>query len=55
MSAIGIPEIKRIIRSITIAEAEELVGTIMDMKSYRQIDAHVAAWMEKRFEFITAY
>jgi phosphotransferase system enzyme I (PtsI) len=55
MSAIGIPEIKRIIRSVTVFEAEELVGTIMEMKSYRDIDAHVRSWMEERFEFISAY
>jgi phosphotransferase system enzyme I (PtsI) len=55
MSSIGIPEIKRIIRSVTVAEAEELVGTIMEMKSYREIDAHVRAWMEERFAFISAY
>ncbi|MEE8592016.1 MAG: phosphoenolpyruvate--protein phosphotransferase [Spirochaetia bacterium] len=55
MSAIGIPAIKRIIRSVTIAEAEELVGTIMEMKSYREIDGHVRSWMEKRFDFISRY
>ena len=55
MSSIGIPEIKRIIRSVTVAEAEELVGTIMEMKSYREIDAHVRAWVEGRFAFISAY
>ena len=55
MSAIGNPEIKRIIRSVTIAEAEELVGTIMEMKSYKEIDACVKSWMEARFDFISAY
>jgi phosphotransferase system enzyme I (PtsI) len=55
MSAIGIPAIKRIIRSVTIAEAEELVGTIMEMKSYKEIDGHVRAWMEERFDFISQY
>jgi phosphotransferase system enzyme I (PtsI) len=55
MSAIGIPAIKRIIRSVTIAEAEELVGTIMEMKSYKEIDSHVRAWMEERFDFISQY
>jgi phosphotransferase system enzyme I (PtsI) len=55
MSAIGIPMIKRIIRSVTIAEAEELVGTIMEMKSSRDIDEHVRTWMEDRFDFISQY
>ena len=52
MSAFGIPEIKRIIRSTTILEAEEFLGTLMDMKSFRDIDKFVREWMEERFEFI---
>ncbi len=55
MSAIGIPTIKRIIRSVTIAEAEELVGTIMEMKSSQEIDGYVRTWMEERFDFISQY
>jgi phosphotransferase system enzyme I (PtsI) len=55
MSAIGIPEIKRIIRSVTISEAEELVGAIMEMKTYREIDVYVRTWMGERFDFIAAY
>jgi phosphotransferase system enzyme I (PtsI) len=55
MSAIGIPTIKRIIRSVTITEAEELVGTIMEMKSSRDIDEYVRTWMEDRFDFISQY
>jgi phosphotransferase system enzyme I (PtsI) len=55
MSAIGIPEIKRIIRSVTVTEAEELVGAIMEMNSYREIDAYVRAWMGERFDFISSY
>lgn len=55
MSAVGIPKIKRIIRSVTVSEAEELVGTVMEMKSYREIDSCVRPWMEERFEFISAY
>ena len=55
MSAIGIPTIKRIIRSVTIAEAEELVGTIMEMKSSQEIDRYVRAWMGERFDFISQY
>ena len=53
MSAFGIPEIKRIIRSTTIMEAEEFLGVLMDMKSFRDIDKYVREWMEERFEFIT--
>jgi len=55
MSAIGIPTIKRIIRSVTIAEAEELVGTIMEMKSSQEVNQYVRTWMEERFDFISRY
>jgi len=54
MSSIAIPEIKRIIRSVTLAEAEELAGSVLEMKSYRDIDRRVRRWMEERFAFITS-
>ena len=50
MSASSIPEVKRITRDVSMAEAEELVGTVLDMKSYRKIDSFVQDLMEKRFE-----
>ncbi len=50
MSSVGIPEVKRIIRSVTISEAEELVGTVMEMRSYQEVDSFVAELMRKRFE-----
>jgi phosphotransferase system enzyme I (PtsI) len=53
MSAIGIPEIKKIIRSVTIAEAEEAAGNIMEMKSYQEIDKYMHTWMEEKFDFIS--
>ena len=53
MSAIGIPEIKKIIRSVKISEAEEAVGNVMEMKSYREIGDFVKAWMDERFDFIS--
>ncbi|MBB6482236.1 phosphoenolpyruvate--protein phosphotransferase [Spirochaeta isovalerica] len=52
MSAISIPEIKRIIRSVSMSEAEELVGTIMAMKSFGDIDKYVRNWMEEKFDNI---
>ncbi len=52
MSSIAIPEIKRIIRSVTLAEAEELAGSILEMKSQREVDRRVRQWLEERFEFI---
>jgi phosphotransferase system enzyme I (PtsI) len=55
MSSIAIPETKRIIRSVTLAEAEDLAATILEMKSSQEIDRHVRGWMEERFEFIGSY
>lgn len=55
MSSIAIPEIKRIIRSVTLTEAEELVGEVLEQKSYREIDRYVRGWMEERFDFIASY
>ncbi len=53
MSAFSLPEIKRIIRSETIIEAEEFLGTIMEMRSFKEIDRYVREWMEDRFDIIT--
>jgi len=53
MSSIAIPEIKRIIRSVTLAEAEELAGSVLEMKSYREIDRRVRQWLEERFAFVS--
>jgi hypothetical protein len=40
---------------VTIAEAEELVGTIMEMKSSQEVNQYVRTWMEERFDFISRY
>ncbi|MBN2051193.1 MAG: phosphoenolpyruvate--protein phosphotransferase [Spirochaetales bacterium] len=53
MSSFGIPEIKRIIRSVSLFEAEELVGEAMEMDSYVEIDRFVKGWMNERFDFLT--
>lgn len=50
MSASGIPEIKRVIRSVSMSEAEELVGTVFEMKSFEEIGSFVRNLMEKRFD-----
>jgi len=50
MSPFGIPEIKKIIRSVTIMDAEELVGTILEMRSFEEIDEYVNQWMKDRFD-----
>ena len=53
MSAFSIPEIKKIIRSVSMADAEEMVGNIMDMRSYKEIDSYVKEWMSERFDFLS--
>jgi phosphotransferase system enzyme I (PtsI) len=55
MSSIAIPEIKRIIRSLTLAEAEELAGSVLEMKSQREVNRRVRQWTEERFEFIRSF
>lgn len=50
MSSFGIPEVKRIIRSTSITEAEEVIATIMDMSTASEIGAFVKSVMEERFE-----
>lgn len=49
MSAFGIPEVKRIIRSVSLAETEDFVGTIMSKRSYNEIESYVKQLMEERF------
>ena len=53
MGPIGIPLIKRIVRSVGILEAEELVRCLMPMRSGREIEQAVRAWMEERLDFST--
>jgi phosphoenolpyruvate-protein phosphotransferase (PTS system enzyme I) len=50
MSAFTIPEIKQIIRSVSVREAKELVETVSDMGSVRDIDQFVQQWTHDRFE-----
>lgn len=50
MSPFGIPEIKKIIRSVSLTEAEELVGIILDMRSFEEIDDYVKKWMHDHFD-----
>ena len=52
MSSFSIPEIKNIIRSVSMVEAEELVGMIFEMKSYKEIDRFIRGWMNERFEYL---
>ncbi|MFW5727368.1 MAG: phosphoenolpyruvate--protein phosphotransferase [Spirochaetota bacterium] len=52
MSAFTIPEVKKIIRSVSMSEAEELTGIVMEMKSAPEIDKFVRKWMNERFDLI---
>ncbi len=54
MGAIGIPLIKKIIRSVGAMEAEAFVRTLLPMQSGREIESTVRSWMEERFDFISA-
>lgn len=51
MGAIGIPFIKRIVRSVGAMEAESFVRTLLPLHSGREIESVVRAWMEERFDF----
>ncbi len=50
MSASGIPEVKRIIRSVALEEAEELAGTVMTLRSSADIAAFIRDAMKERFD-----
>jgi phosphotransferase system enzyme I (PtsI) len=54
MGAIGIPPIKRIIRSVGAMEAESFVRTLLPMRSGREIESAVRGWMEERFDFFSS-
>lgn len=49
MSAVAIPQVKQIIRSISVPEAKELVSEVLEMESHAEIDAFVGSWMHGRF------
>ena len=50
MSSVGIPEVKQIIRSISLAEAEELAGNIMELRSAEDVNRTVREYMQRRFD-----
>lgn len=54
MSSFGIPQVKQIIRSISLSEAEDVADTVMEMKSYAEIDSYIKEWMNERFDFFSA-
>ncbi|MCF7940966.1 MAG: phosphoenolpyruvate--protein phosphotransferase [Spirochaetia bacterium] len=50
MSPAAIPEVKRIIRSVSMDDAKALVSVIIGMDSYHDINSYVRNWMNERFE-----
>jgi len=48
MSSLGIPEIKQIIRSVKMSDAEELAQRVLGMTSYREIGTYIEGWMHER-------
>lgn len=52
MSSFGIPEVKQIIRAVSISDAEALVGTVMGMENHAVIEEYIRKWMNERFEFL---
>jgi phosphotransferase system enzyme I (PtsI) len=53
MGPIGIPLIKRIVRSVGVTEAEEFVRTLLPLGSGREIEQAVRRWMEERLDFFS--
>jgi phosphotransferase system enzyme I (PtsI) len=49
MSPQSLLEIKNIIRSITLSEAQELVENVMKMNSHININTYIREWMHDRF------
>ncbi len=53
MTPSSIPEVKKIIRSVSMAEAEEIVGDVMEMRAGKDVDGFVRQLMEKRFDVVS--
>jgi phosphoenolpyruvate-protein phosphotransferase (PTS system enzyme I) len=53
MGPIGIPLIKRIVRSVRVAEAEAFVRSLVPMGSGAEIEGAVHRWMEDRLDFFS--
>jgi phosphoenolpyruvate-protein phosphotransferase (PTS system enzyme I) len=51
MGPIGIPLIKRIVRSVRVSEAEAFVRSLVPMGSGAEIEGAVHRWMEDRLDF----
>jgi len=54
MSAIGIPLIKKIVRSADMMEAERFARSLLQLGSGEEIGLRVRGWMEERFDFLAS-
>ena len=54
MSAVSIPEVKRIVRAVSVREAEEVVGESMELNSFKEVDRYLRRLMGDRFGVDTA-
>jgi len=54
MSSFGIPQVKQIIRSVSLSEAEEVTDTVMEMSSFEEIDSFIKGWVHERFDFFSS-
>ncbi len=54
MSAVSIPEVKRIVRAVSVREAEEVVGESMELSSFKEVDRYLRRLMGDRFGVDTA-
>lgn len=50
MTSTSIPEIKKIIRSVTMNDAQKLVKKVLDMDSSEEINKYITWWMDKNLE-----
>ncbi|HZJ88815.1 MAG TPA: putative PEP-binding protein, partial [Sphaerochaeta sp.] len=46
-------KVRKILRSVTFAEAQELAQTALAMDSYRTITTYIREWMYDRFDHLT--
>jgi phosphoenolpyruvate-protein phosphotransferase (PTS system enzyme I) len=53
MSSSVLPSVKEILRSVSMEEAEELVGNVMKLGSVLEIEEYVSGWMNERFDNIS--
>jgi len=50
MVSTSIPKIKKIIRSVTMSDAQKLVKKVLDMNSGEEINKYITWWMDKKLE-----